>query len=378
MKVVITGAGGFLGWHLRCRLRALGTHRVEAVDRAAFADLASVLPGADAVIHVAGVNRARDDREVTDGNVNLARALRDAVRASGARPRIAYANSTQRGNGTPYGDSKATASQILADVAREIGSPYVDAVLPNLFGEHGRPHYNSFVATFCRLVLDGEGPAVIDRDVELLHVQDAAAALADGLDGAGRVERPSGEVTSVSAVLEMLEELDAVYSGGDVPRLDSRFRTQLFNTYRAAAFERRAAIPLVQHSDARGALVETSRVHGGGGQSFVSTTAPSARRGEHFHLEKVERFVVVKGRARIRLRRLFTDDVVELVVDGANPVAVDMPTMWAHDLTNIGDEELMTYFWTNTLFDPADPDTFAEPVNSDRVRPTEAVGGGAR
>jgi UDP-2-acetamido-2,6-beta-L-arabino-hexul-4-ose reductase len=45
-------------------------------------------------------------------------------------------------------------------------------------------------------------------------------------------------------------------------------------------------------------------------------------------------------------------------------VVVDMPTMWAHRITNIGHTELLTAFWANEIFDPERPDTYAEPVGA--------------
>jgi len=112
------------------------------------------------------------------------------------------------------------------------------------------------------------------------------------------------------------------------------------------------------------------RAHGGQGQTFVSTTKPGITRGEHFHLRKIERFVVLRGEARISLRRMFADDVVSFDVTGDAPAVVDMPTMWVHNITNTGASELTTLFWTHELFDPAAPDTFPDtvsPVNSDHT-----------
>lgn len=363
MRVVVTGAGGFLGWHLRCRLHALGGYEVVALDRGGLASLAEAVAGADAVIHLAGVNRAESEGEVAQGNTMLAARVADAVRGAGV-PRLVFANSVQEGNGTAYGDAKAAASRMLRDAADAVGSTYVDVVLPNLFGEHGRAHYHSFVATFCAHVVAGQEPSVQDRQVVLMHAQDAAAALVAALEGPPRVERPAGTTISVVEVLSLLRAFDDRYRTGEIPVLDSRFVRQLFSTYRTAAFLHRGPFRLEPRSDERGTLVEAVRAYGGGGQTFVSTTVPGARRGEHFHLEKVERFVVLRGRATIRLRRLFTDHVISYDVTGDEPLAIDMPTMWAHDLTNAGDDELVTAFWTDSVFDPANPDTFPEPVDA--------------
>jgi len=372
MRVLLTGAEGFLGWHTRVRLRALTGHDVVAVTRASWPELARLAAGADAILHVAGVNRGTD-HDVEEGNVTLARDVADAARAAGSAPRIVFANSVQAGTDGAYGAGKQAAADVLARAAARLGSAFVDVRLPNLFGEHGRPGYNSFVATFVDAIVRGAQPEVTDRPVELLHAQGAAQALLDALTSEGGASRPAGTPVTVAGVLRTLRELDALYALGDVPPLRTELDLDLFNTLRAARFPAHAPLALTQRTDDRGGLIEVVRAHGGPGQTFASTTRPGSTRGEHFHLRKFERFAVLSGTARISLRRLFTTDVVSFDVSGARPTVVDMPTLWAHNLTNTGPGELLTLFWTDGLFDPAAPDTFAE-----AVAPRATVLGSAR
>jgi UDP-2-acetamido-2,6-beta-L-arabino-hexul-4-ose reductase len=358
--IVLTGGDGFLGWHLRVLARALKLPAPILADRAALADplkLARLLDGADRVVHLAGVNRGEPD-EVASGNVQAASDLAAGLRAAKTPPKsVVFANSIQAGNGTPYGDGKAAAAALLAETTRWSGSQFADVLLPNLFGEHGRPHYNSAIATFCRLLADGETPQVNgDKELELLHATDAAALLLAPQSTPPTVRR------TVRRIADQLTQFAGVYRTGEIPDLADRFDIRLFNTYRSHVFPANSPLPLTQHSDARGSLVETVKVHGGGGQTFCSSTVPGVTRGEHFHLAKVERFVVVRGEAEIKLRRVLHDDVITYRVSGDRPVVVDMPTMWAHNITNVGDGELMTLFWANDLFDPANPDTYSEPV----------------
>lgn len=365
MRIAITGAGGFLGWHLRCRLATFTDHEVVAVDRDDFADLPALARDADAIIHLAGVNRGTDE-EVAEGNVALARTVAYAVRSSDRAPRVVFANSIQSDRENVYGKAKREASETIAAAASEAGTSFVDVLLPNLFGEHGRPAYNSFVATFVHEVVAGREPQVKDNRVELLHVQGAAQALIDGLTGASRVVRPSGEERDVVEVLTLLQGFDELYRRGEIPPLVDDFTTDLFNTYRAAAFDQRGPIRFEKRTDPRGSLVETVKVHGGGGQTFFSTTVPGITRGEHYHERKIERFVVIGGKARIQLRKLFSDEVLNFDVSGDEPTAIDMPTFWPHNITNTGDDELYTLFWTDTVFDPENPDTYPEPVETTR------------
>ncbi|WP_029210279.1 NAD-dependent epimerase/dehydratase family protein [Arsenicicoccus bolidensis] len=365
MKVLLTGAGGFLGWHTRVRLAALTDHEVVAVDRESFSRMPELVQGCDAVLHVAGVNRASDE-EVERGNVELAEAVAEAVRSSGSIGTVVYANTVHAGADSPYGRGKSRATEAL----RASGAKVVDVRLPNLFGEHGRPGYNSFVATFAHAVARDEAPtSVQDKEIGVLHVQDAAQVLIDALSTDQAELAPKPHPTSVQEVLDKLVSFRETYRTGDIPALPPTFDVNLFNTLRAALFPQAYPIQLTPHSDDRGRLVETVRSHGGQGQTFVSTTRCGITRGEHYHLGKIERFVVLGGRARISLRRVFHDDVIDFEVDGANPVAIDMPTMWVHNITNVGDAELLTQFWTHTLFDPAAPDTFWEPVRQEKACP---------
>lgn len=361
MRVVLTGAGGFLGWHTRLRLAALTDHEVVPVDRTSWSGLTEAVAGADAVIHIAGINRADDDT-VRQGNEDLARDVAAAASASGRPVRVVYANSIQDGNGTAYGLGKGNAREVLAASAEATGGSLVDVRLPNLFGEHGRPAYNSFVANFVQAVRDGSEPTVNDGKVGLLHAQGAAAALIDGLEGDSRRIDPASTPATVQGVLDLLREFKASYDTGEIPDLSTPFRVDLFNTYRAALFPEHYPIALTPHTDPRGTFVETIRVRGGEGQASFSTTVPGITRGEHFHLRKVERFAVISGQARISLRRMFAGEVVDFDVTGDEPCAVDMPVGWVHNITNTGSDTLVTQFWSHELHRPEDPDTYPEPV----------------
>lgn len=372
MRVLLTGAGGFLGWHIRVRLRATTDYETVPVTRSSWPDLDRLVSDVDAVVHVAGVNRGTD-AEVREGNIELAEDLAAAVRRSGARPRIVFANSVQCGNLTPYGDGKAGAAAVLGRLAAELGTPAVDVRLPNLFGEHGRPRYNSFVPTFVEAVLEGQTPHIEDRPIVLMHVQEAAQVLLDALQGEARLVEPTGTPTTVQAVFDTIAQFHRMYATGDIPPLRTDLDVDLFNTLRSAMFPAHYPIRLVSRTDHRGSLVEVVRAHGGQGQTFVSTTRPGMTRGDHFHLRKVERFVVLAGRATITLRRMFSDETVSFPVSGIQPCIVDMPTLWAHNIANTGSSHLTTLFWTHELFDPSRPDTYAEPV---AASPRELVNAG--
>ncbi|GAB3800093.1 NAD-dependent epimerase/dehydratase family protein [Humibacter antri] len=363
MTIALTGAGGFLGWHTRCAAHASGltTRRVEVGDGFDIDTASDAVSGATRLVHLAGVNRASDN-DILEGNLLFARQTADALLNASAPPAIVlFANSTQAGNGTVYAEAKARAAAVLAAAAEKAGVEFIDVRLPNLFGEHGRPFYNSVVATFSHQLAVGEPPRIHeDRELTLLHAQNAADALL-GVASPEAAER-AGTTETVSGVLSRLTTMADTYGRGEIPDLSSPFDRDLFNTYRAAAFDTTTPLPLRRHADARGSFFEIVRHHGGPGQSSFSTTAPGVTRGQHYHRRKVERFTVLSGEAVIALRRLFTTEVLEFRAGSDSPLSIDMPTMWAHNITNIGDSTLYTSFWADELFDPERPDTVPEDV----------------
>lgn len=362
-KVALTGGNGFLGWHTRLALRERGAaiSRISVGDAFALEDATRMVGDSDRLVHIAGVNRGTDE-EVHDANILFAEQLAGAILAADSPPAVVvYANSTQSTNGSVYGEAKLRAGDILRVAAESIGAQFEDVALPNLFGEHGRPFYNAVTATFCHLLAQGDVPVVQeDKELCLLHAQNAADLL---IGNVPREKQTSLEVQeSVSGLLQRLEEISMIYKSGEVPDVSELFSRDLFNTYRSYAFANRSAIPLARHADARGAFFEIVRSHGGPGQSSFSTTVSGISRGDHYHRRKIERFTVLAGEGTIKLRKVFSDDIVEIPVSGATPMAVDMPTGWAHRIRNTGQEKLYTSFWTNDIFDPANPDTIPEVV----------------
>lgn len=371
MKTVITGAAGLLGWHLRCHLSVLEGWKdgVIALDREAFNDdatLDAALAGADVVVHLAGINRA-EDVELEDGNVNLATRLVSAMKRAESSPHLFYSDTIHKQRDNAYGRGKAGSSRVFEEWAEVSGARYTDLVLPHVFGEGGKPFYNSAVFTFCQQIVDGESLSVNSSgELELLHAQDICAHIVDAYEK-GRVGelRLRGKLISAAEVAGKLSGMHASYVGNVIPDLRNRFDLQLFNTLRSFMYPKHYPRGLILHTDNRGGLFEAVKTDNGG-QAFLSTTKPAITRGNHFHFEKVERFLVIRGDAVIRLRRLFDGEVKEFRVSGEEPVYIDMPTLHTHSITNVGESELMTLFWSHEIFDPEAPDTYFLPVVPDQ------------
>ncbi|WP_291270424.1 NAD-dependent epimerase/dehydratase family protein [Geothrix sp.] len=365
-KIAITGSSGFLGWHLRCWAKQMPSVEVIEVPDESFDSLESLsetIGSAGVVIHLAGMNRG-PEAEVYETNLKLARNLAGALDRLGEAPVILFANSTHSFGDSPFGQSKREASALLAMWAKDRGARYVDVVLPHLFGEGGRPFYNSAFATFCHQLANGEEPQILqDGRVELIHAQRAASrfmelALDTETSGAVRIE---GIPMQVSVLLAHLKSLYGSYAEGIIPDLSDPFHLDCFNTLRSYLYPTCYPMPLRLHTDTRGGLFEAVKTQHGG-QAFLSSTHPGITRGRHYHHRKVERFLVVSGEAEIRIRRLFSMEVQVFRVSGAEPCFVDMPTFHAHEITNVGTRDLLTLFWSHEIFNPSDSDTYPEPV----------------
>jgi len=363
--IAITGASGFLGWHLRCRLHA-SPWSVRLVPDEAFQSvsaLANSIGTADCVIHLAGMNRG-PDAEVLETNLHLARQLREALDTLPRVARVLFANSIHGQGETPFGRSKRGASEILRGWAERPDASFVDVILPHLFGEGGRPFYNSAVATFCHLLAHGEEPlAHAEGKVELIHAQRVASAFLDLAENESVDEtvRICGTPMPVTQALDRLKCIDAIYRGGVIPELSEPLSLDLFNAYRSYLYPSYYPVSLRVHTDQRGGLFEAVKTQHGG-QAFLSLTKPGIVRGRHYHRHKVERFLVIQGEAEIRVRRLFDDVVQVFRVSGDAPSFIDIPTLHTHEIANVGERDLMTLFWAHEIFDLEHPDTYPEPV----------------
>lgn len=366
MRVGITDADGFLGWHLRCLLHGDTNDVALPCDQASYTNdnaIDNLAATSDAIVHFAGINRGTDD-EVLNGNLAITDRLIGALRRSGRLPHVLFASSIQIERDNPYGQAKRVCAQHLQAWADSCGARLTTVVLPNEFGEFGRPFYNSVVATFCHQLVHGEEQHIVtDAPLELIHAQDAVAQFVRiAHDGTVGVVRVTGNAPLlVSEILARLQGLNASYVGGTFPVLADPLDLQLFNTLRSFRFPDQAQGTFEVHADARGSLWDVIRSQGAG-QSFVSWTEPGVTRGDHYHRHKVERFAVLSGSGRIRLRRLFSSDVHTYDLTGETPSYVDMPTFCTHSIENTGSAPLLTLFWSGELFDMGKPDTWSEPV----------------
>ena len=353
MKLVITGADGFLGWHLRCYFFSHAEIDVVSLGRDDFADISkreAAVASADAIVHLAGMNRG-DDQELYETNKRLMEELLAACETTQAKPHIIFSSSTHVARDTAYGKSKREAGERLLAWAAAQGTPACVLILPNIFGEDAQPQYNSAVATFCYDLATGKESVVnVAAAVTLIHAQDVARLIHEAISArAAGEQRVAGTDTTIGTVHAKLKDFFEQYSHDLFPLLATPFDLALFNTLRSALYAHGFyPRPLAARSDDRGQLFEAVKQRGGG-QMFFSHTKLGFTRGNHYHGRKIERFCVIAGTGEIAIRKLFSDTVDRFVVSGDAPVFIDMPTFYSHTVTNTGTEDLITLFWCNEI-----------------------------
>ena len=362
LNILVTGSDGLIGWHLRAWLHTRGDAvNVIPCSRQQFADdqyLSDAIENANVIVHLAGMNRGEEE-EIVQTNIALAQRITEICQQLDCHPHIIFSSSTHIDGDSRYGYSKRVAGETFQDWAHVEDARFLNLVLPHVFGEHGKPFYNSAVSTFAYQLANGETPEVTgDGQVNLLHAHDVAQIIWDSIeDGTEGELRPHGNKMSVSELLERLQRLSGRYFEGVIPETGESIDLKLFNTLRSYIPYEKRAVDLTLHGDNRGNLFEAARADSHG-QVFVSTSHPDITRGEHFHFRKVERFLVIQGQAKIRMRRVLKDEVITYEVSGDKPQAIDIPTLHTHNISNVGDTPLLTLFWAGEHFDPDNSDTY--------------------
>lgn len=375
MKVLITGADGFVGRNLRQHLSERRDLVVVCVTRAdPLQSLADKLDGVSCIIHLAGVNRPQDPAEFETGNHRLTEALVDAVRrkvsADGAQVRLAYASSIQAAFDNPYGASKRAAEKVLLDAQSEGVLAARVFRLPNVFGKWCKPNYNSAVATFCNNIAR-DVPIVINdpqAPMRLVYVDDVVAALVSVIDGAEPALGADGFVvvspeyhTSVGAVADTLHAFRASRDTLVTEPVGTGLTRALYSTYVSYLPCDSFSYRVPMHGDARGTFVEMLKTQDSGQFSYF-TAHPGVTRGGHYHHSKTEKFLVIKGKALFKFRQMATGEEYALETSGDTAEIVETVPGWTHDITNIGEDEMMVMLWANEIFDRERPDTYVCPL----------------
>jgi UDP-2-acetamido-2,6-beta-L-arabino-hexul-4-ose reductase len=369
MKVLITGAGGFIGRNAAAALgveddwQIFGYDQENSVD-----DFHQFLAEADCILHLAGVNRPENPQEFQTGNADFTADLCDRLLAMKRAVPLLLSSSIQAELDNPYGRSKRRAEEIVTRYAEESGAQVFIYRLTNVFGKWCRPNYNSVVATFCHNISRGLPITISNRShqIELVHVDDVVAAFAKALQEQGGSGVAYRKVSPAHAVT-LGELADKLYAFKQMrqtlllPDFSDPFTYKLYGTYLSYLPEDSFAYDLQQRCDNRGCLAEFVKAPAAG-QIFVSRTVPGITRGNHFHHLKTEKFLVLEGEAIVRFRHIEDETVLSYPVRGDDFRVIDIPPGYTHSIENIGEGELVTLFWASEIFNPDKPDTIYEEV----------------
>lgn len=407
MKVLVTGAKGFVGRNLcealknirdgkdrREKYRQLLPLTVYEYDRDGTQDEFSFFcSAADFVFNLAGINRPKDPSEFMEGNRGFGEMLLDLLEHHDNKCPVMLSSSVQaslegRYAGSLYGESKLAGEELLFDYEKRTGAPVLVYRFPNLYGKWCRPRYNSAVATFCDAIANEREFTVNDPSVELelLYIDDLVTAMLDVLvgevrrcryagakcmpDEAGRYcYAPGAQKATLGEIVRLLTSFRDARETLEVPNLaEGSFSKKLYSTFLSYYEPGRFAYDLAPNVDARGSFTEFLRTPERG-QVSVNVSKPGITKGNHWHMSKWEKFLVVSGTASIKLRKVGCDaegnpfPVDEYVVSGSDLRVVEMIPGYTHSITNLSDtDDLVTVMWANEPFDPENPDTYYEEV----------------
>lgn len=368
MKILVTGANGFVGSNLVVVLEELGHEIIRFTRQSTNEELATALTTVDFIFHLAGVNRPKGNETFTDGNVVLTETICEAIRVSNRLIPLVYTSSIQAERDNPYGVSKLESEQAVMALNKLQDNPVYIYRLPNVFGKWCRPNYNSVVATFCHNIANDLPIQINDPKAEvcLVHIDDVIKSFVECLTETVTTHNGFIDIKSTHSItLQKLAE--ALYSFKNSRKslitesVGDGFTRLLYSTYLSYLAPDQFSYQVPSYGDERGVFVEMLKTHDSGQFSFF-TAHPGITRGGHYHHCKTEKFLVIKGKAKFGFRHIVTGETYELVTEGGTAEIVETVPGWSHDITNIGDDEMIVMLWANEIFDRDNPDTFAHPV----------------
>lgn len=371
MKVLVTGAKGFIGRNLISELERRENVEVMPFDIDSPAEaLEEYCRECNFVFNLAGVNRPEHTEEFMEGNFGFASTLVQTLKKYQNTCPIMNSSSIQAALDNPYGKSKKAGEDMLYAYGKEVGAEVYVYRFPNVFGKWCRPNYNSAVATFCNNIANGLPIQVNDRStvMHLVYIDDVVEELLQALDRHphlnpdGYCYVPTVHEVTLGEIVDLLYSFKESRENLMIPDMtEGSFAKKLYSTYLSYLPTDGFSYPLLMHEDARGSFTEILK-SADRGQVSINISKPGIVKGNHWHHTKNEKFVVVSGRGLIQFRKIGSDEIIEYHVSGERLEVVDIPTGYTHNIINEGDTDMVTLMWCNECFNPDKPDTIYDPV----------------
>jgi len=364
MKILVTGANGFVGKNLICELKNQGYSDIFEYDIDTDPSLlGTYCKEADFVFHLAGVNRPKEQSEFMEGNFGFTSTLLDTLRKHSNTCPVMISSSTQANLDNPYGKSKKAGEELMIAYGKQTGAKVLIYRFPNVFGKWCRPNYNSAVATFCNNIANDLSITINDRSVvmKLVYIDDVVEELINALNGkedsvGGICEVPLVYTITLGEIVDLIYSFKNSREERSIPNMNDGFTKKLHSTYLSYLPKDQFSYPLKMNVDNRGSFTEFIKTPDRG-QVSVNISKPSVTKGNHWHHSKNEKFLVVSGKGVIRFRKVESDEVTEYHVSGDKLEVVDIPTGYTHNIENLGDSDMVTIMWANEAFNPEKPDT---------------------
>ena len=378
MKILVTGAKGFVGKNLVSTLKNIQTGKDKThaivIDDVYEYDLSSAKEylkkytlDCDFVVHLAGVNRPTDPKDFYEGNAGFTETLCNYLSESNNKSPIFISSSIQAERDNDYGKSKKEGEDLLLNFGEEKGNPIFIYRFANLFGKWCRPNYNSVIATWCYNIAHDLDIQVNDRSIvlSLCYIDDVVNEILACIKG----ERSSKDNNKVEPEYQVsLGQIENILyrikeSRNDLSIIDQsdEFTKKLYATYLSYLPKNEFGYPLKMNKDNRGSFTEFIRTKEHG-QVSINISKPGITKGNHWHHTKNEKFLVVSGTGMIRFRKINDDEIIEYPVSGDKLEVIDIPTGYTHNIENLGDTNMVTVMWVNEPFDPNKPDTYFEEI----------------
>jgi UDP-2-acetamido-2,6-beta-L-arabino-hexul-4-ose reductase len=365
MKILVTGAKGFIGKNLIAQLKNENYDDIFEYDLdSSEYDLEKFAKEAEFIFHLAGVNRPKKETDFMEGNFGFTSMLLEKLKAYRNNCPIMISSSIQAKLNNPYGKSKKAGEDLLFDYEKETGAQVFVYRLPNVFGKWCRPNYNSAVATFSHNIANDLPIKLNDPnvDMKLVYIDDLIKELISSLNGNGNRKenyyyvKPVYEI-KLGKIVDILKSFKDSRSNRFINDMNDEFIKKLYSNYLSYLPKDKFSYELKMNIDQRGSFTEFIKTVDRG-QVSINVSKPGITKGNHWHHSKTEKFLVISGKGVIRFRKIDEEDILEYFVSGDKFEVVDIPPGYTHNIENLGEENMVTVMWANETFDPDNPDTY--------------------